>query len=412
MSIELRRLSRDDWDTWYDGLLRGFGVTGLQDRELYRRLTENDRSFGAWDEGQVVGSASMVSFRMAVPGGAVVPSAGLSLVHVAATHRRNGILRSMMRRQLDEVHEAGAEPLSILTASEPEIYGRFGYGMAACGLDAAIDTTRVRITVPEESDALRLRIVDDPATVLQECEALYARRVPERPGMLERLPGWDEAAITDLPEMRDGARPLACVLAEDDRGELRGYARYALRKGWDDDNVPVGQVQLRDLEALDPAAYGALWRFLFQTDLMPTLCVEERPEDDPWLHMIGDNVRLCRPRWRDVLFARPVEVGAALAARAYSAPVDVVFEVEDAFCPWNEGRWRLSADGTGARCERTKDAAELTLSVRELGAAYLGGTTLRTLCAAGRVGEARKGALAEASRAFATDVRPWLSHGF
>jgi predicted acetyltransferase len=412
MATELRMLRPSDWDFWYDGILRAFGAVGDKERELYRELTEIDRSFGAWDGDRLVGSASLISFRMTVPGGALVPAAGLSMVHVASTHRRRGILRSMMRRQLDETRAAGTEPLSVLTASEPHIYGRFGYGMAARELHAEIDTGRAAFEPPPESEGIRLRVVDDPASVMEECEAVYARRVPERPGMLARSPGWERRPLLDVPEKRHGATPLACVLAEDEHGEVRGYARYSLKNAWDEDDVPKGSVLLRDLEALDTAAYGALWRFLWEIDLMPVLRVEARPVDDPWLHMTGDSVRLCRPRWRDGMFLRPVEVGAALAARGYSAPVDVVLEVEDAFCPWNAGRWRLSGDSTGATCERTGDAAELALSVRELGAAYLGGTALRTLASAGRVRELRKGALGAASYAFSADVAPWLPHGF
>ncbi|SCK18272.1 GNAT family N-acetyltransferase [Streptomyces sp. WMMB 322] len=412
MKTELRTLRRSEWDSWFDGILRAFGAAGGLDRELYRELTETDRSLGAWDGDELVGSASLFSFRMAVPGGALVPSAGLAMVHVSPTHRRRGILRSMMRRQLDETRDAGVEPLSLLTASEPGIYGRFGYGMATRRLDADIDTARVTLKTPPGSDRLRMRLADDAASVSDACESVYARRVPERPGMLERAPGWERMPLTDPPEKRKGAGALACVLAEDEAGEVRGYARYALRHGSDGTGVARGTVLLRDMEALDTAAYGAVWRYLFDLDLMTDLRVRDRPVDDAWLHMVGDSVRLCRPRWRDSLFARPVEVGAALAARTYTAPVDVVIDVEDAFCPWNEGRWRLSGDAGGARCERTRDAADLALSVRELGAAYLGGTALRALGSAGRVRELRPGALGAASAAFATDQAPWLSHGF
>ncbi|OEU87377.1 hypothetical protein DB35_28600 [Streptomyces abyssalis] len=412
MTTELRPLRRSEWDLWYDGILRAFGAAGDLDRELYRELTEIDRSVAAWDDGEIVGSSSLISFRMTVPGGAAVPAAGLSMVHVATTHRRRGILRSMMRRQLDETRAAGVEPLSVLTASEPRIYGRFGYGMATRELDADIDTHRVTLDVPPESDRLRLRIVNDPESVLDVCEAVYARRVPQRAGMLERRPGWERRPLTHPQPGREGTTAPACLLAEDEKGEVRGYARYALKSADDDHGTPDGQVVLRDLEALDTAAYGALWRCLFDMDLMRVLRVRGRPVDDAWLHMVGDSIGLCRPRWGDALFARPVEVGAALAARTYTVPVDVVLDVEDAFCPWNEGRWRLCGDSAGATCERTDDPAELALSVRELGAAYLGGTSLRALASAGRVRELREGALGAASVAFATDAAPWLPHGF
>lgn len=125
------------------------------------------------------------------------------------------------------------------------------------------------------------------------------------------------------------------------------------------------------------------------------------------------DIRRCGLRVRDDLHLRLVDVGAALRVRTYQAPLDVVFEVEDAFCPWNEGRWRLTGDPKGATCERTADAADLSLSVRELGAAYLGGVSLSSLAAAGLVRELREGALAEASVGFlASGLAPWLPHGF
>ncbi len=141
------------------------------------------------------------------------------------------------------------------------------------------------------------------------------------------------------------------------------------------------------------------------------MTTHSRPVDDSWQHLVSD-IRRCSIRQRDSLHVRLVELGAALEARTYQAPVDVVFEVADAFCPWNEGRWRLTGDAKGASCERTDDPADLALSVRELGAAYLGGVSLASLAGAGRVRELRPGALAEASLAFGSTVAPWLPHGF
>jgi predicted acetyltransferase len=245
--------------------------------------------------------------------------------------------------------------------------------------------------------------------VLDVCEALYARKVPLRPGMVERLPGWDRVGLLDPESERHGASPLLCVLAERD-GETVGFARFRIKPDWEPAG-PKGTVVLEDLEALDAPAHAALWRFLFGIDLTSTIDVRRRPVDEPWQYQVSD-IRRCRVLVRDSLFVRLVDVGAALEARTYQAPVEVVFEVEDAFCPWNSGRWRLCGDMKGASCERTEDTADLALSVRELGAAYLGGVSLLSLAGAGRVRELRPGALAEASTAFGSAVAPWLPHGF
>ncbi|MGW3290902.1 GNAT family N-acetyltransferase [Streptomyces sp. NPDC001002] len=409
MGTDLRVLRQDDWDKWYDSLIRAFGGVpeSSEEQALWRERTEIDRSIGVWDGDACVGTAGAFDFRLTVPGGAAVPAAGVTMVSVAATHRRRGVLTSMMRRQLDDVRSWG-EPLAVLTASEPAIYGRFGYGVGTHHANVEVETTRVRLTVPPGTDEVSLRYVA-PVDAIDACEAVYARKVAGRPGMLARVPGWERLWVLDPESERDGASPLQCVLAERD-GEVVGYARFRVKPEWEISG-PKGTVIVQDTDALDPAAHAAVWRFLFGIDLTSTLTARGRPLDEAWLHMVSD-LRRCGVRIRDSLHVRLVDVGAALEARTYQAPVDVVFDVEDAFCPWNTGRWRLSGDPKGASCARTEDPADLALSVRELGAAYLGGVTLGALADAGRVRELRPGALAEASLAFASTVTPWLPHGF
>ncbi|MGW6259260.1 GNAT family N-acetyltransferase [Streptomyces sp. NPDC055085] len=409
MTTDVRVLRQADWDKWYENLIRAFGgvAESSEERELWNALTEYDRSLGVWDGEECVGTAGAFSFRVTVPGGASVPAAGVTMVSVAATHRRRGVLTAMMRRQLDDLR-AGNEPLAVLTASEPAIYGRFGYGIGTLQINAEIDTGRVHLSVPPGTDDVRLRYAA-PGDVLDVCEAVYARRVPERPGMLARQPGWERLQVLDPEGERDGASPLQCVVAERD-GAAVGYTRFRVKPGWG----PAGHdgvVQLEDLEGTDPPARAALWRFLSDVDLTTTLRTRGRPVDEDWQYLVSD-IRRCQVRLKDALHVRLVDVGAALEARRYQAPVDVVLEVEDAFCPWNEGRWRLTGDAKGASCVRTGDSPDLALSVRELGAAYLGGVPLASLAAAGRVRELRQGALAEASMAFTSVVAPWLPHGF
>ncbi|MGW0885972.1 GNAT family N-acetyltransferase [Streptomyces sp. NPDC002671] len=408
-AADLKVLRPDEWDGWFDHLIRAFGggPASAEERELDRSVTEFDRALAAWDGDECVGTTGAFSFRLTVPGGAAVPAAGVTMVSVSATHRRRGVLTSMMRRQLDDVRALG-EPLAILTASEPAIYGRFGYGAATFDMHAEIDTSRVTLAPPADTEDVRLRYAA-PADVLTECEAVYAALVPRRPGMLARLPGWERLGLLDPESEREGASALQCVVAER-AGVVTGYARFRTKTGWNE-GVPGGTVTVNELHALDPASEAALWRFLFGMDLMTTVVARGRPVDDAWQYQVSD-IRRCRPRVRDDCYVRLVDVGTALSARTYQAPVDVVFDVEDTFCPWNTGRWRLSGDTKGASCERTSDAADLSLSVRELGAAYLGGVPLLSLARAGRVRELRTGALAEASVAMGSPIPPWLPHGF
>jgi hypothetical protein len=97
--------------------------------------------------------------------------------------------------------------------------------------------------------------------------------------------------------------------------------------------------------------------------------------------------------------------------------VDVVLEVTDELLAGNAGRWLLRVDepgrvGASARCERTDRPADLALDVRELGAAYLGGTRLGTLAAAGLVTELHPGTVRRLSAALTWDPAPWCPQNF
>ncbi|TXS55164.1 GNAT family N-acetyltransferase [Streptomyces sp. t39] len=409
MTTQLRPLRRSEWDRWYGRLELAFGGVAEADEErrLWEDLTEVERSVGVWDGDECVGTAGSFAFRLTVPGGGLVPAAGVTMVSVAATHRRRGILTSMMRRQLDDVRALG-EPLAVLTASEPGIYGRFGYGAATHQLAVEIDSSRVRVAVPPGAEDVRLRFVS-PDEGAEACERIYRATIGSRPGMIARTAGWERLPLLDPPSGREGASPLQCVLAERD-GEPVGYVRFHNKPHWTPEG-PEGTVLVRNIDAAEPAVYAALWRFLCEIDLTSSVRSRNRPVDDPLLHLVSD-IRRCGVRVRDSLHLRPVEVGAALGARTYQVPVDLVLDVEDAFCPWNTGRWRLTGGPDGASCARTGDMPDLALSVRELGAAYLGGVSLASLAGAGRVRELREGALARASHAFGSVAAPWLPHGF
>ena len=109
---------------------------------------------------------------------------------------------------------------------------------------------------------------------------------------------------------------------------------------------------------------------------------------------------------------RLVDVGAALSARRYPAPLDMVIEVRDRFCDWNDGRWHLWGHPAGAFCDRTDRDPDLVLDIEALSAVYLGGVSLGTLHSAGRVTEVSPGAVTQAATAFRWPVTPWCPDHF
>lgn len=339
---------------------------------------------------------------MAVPG-AVLPVAGVTWVSVQATHRRRGLLTRMMTTQLQQLHTSG-EAVAALWASEPGIYGRFGYGGASRSLSVQL----------RRGDALRPGLVDSTIGVEEVAVELAPERLaavwdatyPARPGQYARSRVWWDHVLVDPERQREGHAALRCVLLDDDRG----YALFSTKSSWDE-RGPAGEVKVRELVAVDGPARLRLLEHLLGIDLVTTWRLRGLSLDDAVLGAVADSRRLA-PQVSDGLFVRLVRVGDALAARTYAADLDLVLEVDDARLPDNARRWRLSAGPDGATCAPTSEPAHLALGVEELGAAYLGGTTLVSLANAGRVRELRPGALAVASRAFRGDVEPLCTHVF
>src|SRR5918995_6687479 len=217
---------------------------------------------------------------------------------------------------------------------------------------------------------------------LEAMRAIHAGAVPARPGMLTRPGPWWEERLYDPESDREGSHPLRAVVADD------AYALYAVRRKWDDDG-PAGEVHVREIVANGQEGHAAVWAYLLDLDLTRTVVWEPAPADEPLWLMLQDPRAVRRALW-DALGVRLVDVPAALAARRYASDPDVVLEIRDAFCPWNEGRYRLGPDA----CAPTGDEPDLVLDASTLAAAYLGGTTLAQLAAARRVEERTPGGLA------------------
>ncbi|MPZ97006.1 MAG: GNAT family N-acetyltransferase [Propionibacteriales bacterium] len=410
--LPIRPVSLEEYASFAHVIEHGFGgepdAEELHEQE--RELLEFDRTLAVIDDDRPVASAAAYSFQMSVPGGQPVPTAGVTWVAVMPTHRRRGILTRLMRRQLDDIHAAGREPIAALWASESSIYGRFGYGRATSTLSFVVPRAYNQLRpVPGTAD-LRVRLVE-PSDSLAGAHAIYEHERSRRPGVPD-LPNekWVQARVLFPESRREGGSPLRTLLVEDASGALRGYARYSTKSTWERTGA-AGTATVRELHAVDAAATAKAWEYLLNLDLTTTTRTYNRASDDPLLDLLVDP-RRAAPEWGDGLYVRIVDVGAALSARRYATPVDVVIDVRDPFCDWNSGSWRLKADPAGAHCERSDPTADLSLDVRELGAVYLGGTSLVALAGAGLVTEHRAGAVTALSTACRHEPAPWTPFVF
>ena len=392
----------------------GTPISGRAHANLLARL-EFGRTLAAFDADTIVGGTGVFSFHMRVPG-AMAAVAGVSLVAVLPSHRRQGILSALMRRQLADVSERG-EAVAVLFGSESGIYGRYGYGRASWQAAYRLARGEGALAAGAPADpGLRLRIVE-PRSARAELAQVYDLALSERPGLYARTEPWWDRLLTDLHSDGEPSRQIRCVLAESDSGP-RGYAVFTSTERWDEDaGLPEGVLEVSEAIAADPAATAALWGNLLSRDLVSEFHARMRPVDDPLLYLLADPRRV-RSVVSDGLWIRLVDVSSALAQRHYACPVDVVIEVADQLCPQNTGRWRLAAQtgaapaGFRATCEPTTAPADVVLPVWALGAAYLGGTGLGAMAKAGLVTEATPGSLAVLSTAMSWEPAPWCPMTF
>ena len=356
------------------------------------------------DDGELVAMHSSYAFAQFPVPGARTAVSGLTWVGVHPGHRRRGLLSTMIDEHFRRSLQRG-EAVSALFAAEPGIYGRFGYGLAAMDLRVKVPRGSALRDVPG-SERLRVRI----ETLDAERHGDLVRAVHsavDRPGWATRESAAHRAAhLADPEATRDGMEASRIVVVEDD-GVPVAYAIIRRRSSWQDAG-PRGTVHVRDATAPQPAAARALWGVLLDLDLMATVDAWPLALDDPLFHLLVD-ARSALTRISDNLWVRLLDVPRALEQRRYATDVDVVLEVTDARLPANAGRWHLRGDDASAEVSATDRSPDLTVDVRELGAAYLGGMSLAGLAGAGLVGEHTDGALRRTATAFGWHLAPVCS---
>jgi predicted acetyltransferase len=405
MDFEIRPVTEDEVPLFLRTEHTAFGIH-LEDEDLQwvRLVFEPERSLGVFDAGRLVATAGVVTQALTVPGNRSVPMAGVSWVSVQPTHRRRGILRQLMRRQLDDLHEAG-EALVGLTASESLIYGRFGYGQASSTQTVRIDTNRAAFALPVEDDG-RFTILDATAAA-KLLPDLHERIRRTQNGDNSRDEGWWKSYLADPKIMRRDRSALFFVLHETAAGDPDGFATWRIK--FELFEGRGNELHVEDLRALSDGTVAALWRFVLDVDLVGTVVAEGRAVDDPLRWRLLDPRRLQVTDEFDMLWLRSVDVAKALTARAYATDDELVLDITDEFCPWNTGRWLVSP----AACTKAgRRRADLALGARDLGAAYLGGVPFSVLARAGRIDELTSGALRRADAMFSADRNPWTTREF
>lgn len=363
--------------------------------EAWRTLMPPRSSVVVSDGDDVVAMAHYLDLSLTVPGGALLPIAGITWVGVAPTHRRRGLLRAMYTELHDRFAEAGYVAAG-LTATEGGIYGRFGYGPATIDTELTLDRRFVQFhsTAPDPGG---VRIVR-PGEHRDQLAEIHDRYRLSTPGGLKRpTPLWDDL-LTDWDDSRGGGTQWNCFLHAD------GYVLYRVHRG------AARNVRVEEFTAVTPEAHAALWRALMGLDLVETIGVTSHPAD-PLPYLLANPRLVHTTGAEDGLWLRLMDLPAALQTRTYAVDLDTVIEVDDGFRS-DGGRFALRIAGGVACCDPTDRPVEFTMGLDVLGSLYLGVHSARTLATANRIRGGTPESLARLDAAFRSAVPAQLGFNF
>lgn len=419
---DLDRLAHLEHATWFSPTAGGtaadaigaldFNSTGAVEMPARAEFGQTSQ---ATPLGGVYGAFDMSVTVPMAQGVAPIPMSGLTWVAVHPDMRRRGVLRALMSDHLNRVHDEGRYAVAGLHASDPGIYGRFGYEVASFDAQYKLShgaTLQAPQAISDAADALETTLLpSDGPGVLDAIHQAHQRAGGVSLGAATRSAGLTNNDYRDFPKARGSKEKVQVIFVLQD-GQPIGYASFRRDSDWSDLGVASGSVTMREIFAESDAALLALARRLTTLDLTTSIKIWDRRMDDPLLWWAG-GPRYINVRVGDSLWLRLVDVPRALAQRGYASPVDVVLGIADAYCPWNSGRWRLTIDDAGqAHCSRTQDDADLELPVQALAAAYLGGRSLVSQAPIHGVVEHTPGALTRLSRAMRSDIEPMGAIGF
>jgi predicted acetyltransferase len=406
--ITIRAVTSDEYPAFVTAFIEGFSddlpSEGFAD--AIRTTLPPERTLAAFDDGAIVGTFGGYDLTLTVPGGSL-PMEGTTVVTVFPTHRRMGLLRSMMDTHLANAADAGYA-IAGLWASETDIYGRFGYGIATFYKSYKFASPGVQIRDEVPVDRVR-RVAPDVATDL--LPPVFEAVLAARPGMYARTSAWWATEVFLDEDWMKRGRTTKRYVVHDGPDGVDGYAIYRQKAGESDDGHADGKVLPIEVIAATPRAHASLWAYLTRIDGCPNIDLWNVPLDDPLPWMAREPRRVRVTSIGDGLWIRILDVAAALHARTYEEDGDVVFAITDPFRPSTGGTYRMSVRDGSASVARVSDAPEITMGVEVLGALYLGGQDAFAFSAAGRI-EGDASATDRLQRIFRTVRPPWCNQVF
>lgn len=387
----MRTPSDDDWAAIcaFDG--RSFGSTyTAEEIERKRPMHDMARFRMIVDRSHIVGVAGSYALDVTLPGRRVVPMGGVTWVAVAATHRRQGLMRRLIGAVHDDI-DARGEPLATLYGSEGGIYHHVGYGAG----------TQVRVTsIDPRSTSMRAEFRPDPGSVrylegdeiVPTIGPIWNRFRRVRAGEVGRSVSDHKYFVANGATENDGFSAVAYL------GHRDGYAAYRTKMHWHDGH-PAHTVSVSEVAAATPQAHAALWHTMLNLDLVGEITSRSIPIDDP-LPMLLENPRAVRTtNLNDGVWLNVRDIAACFGARTYRVAERIVVDVDGT-------RWAIDGGPDGATCHVVRSKPDLTTSHGPFSSLLYGGVLPSALVAGGRMQARNAAVLARSDMFFTTSLAP------
>lgn len=341
---------------------------------LAMMLTETARGAGA----EPVATFSAIGCTVNC-GVQLVDALQINTITVRATHRRRGLLKEMMTRQLASAKSDGVA-LAVLTASEATIYPRFGFGPCSRSVKAEIDTRRFQL---RGDAAIAPGVVEfvDPSFLIEHLPRIWQSHHERYRGSVS-LNHYQLLADTGQWDVAEGAasKKLRAAVHFDEAGVPDGYAVFE-HNGWD--NSPI-TTDVHRVVAPDPAIERALWQSLASIDLVERLTYGLWTPETPLPLSLVDPWAVKTSMLEDWVWLRLLDLASATSKRRFDADGEVTIELIDQL-GHIDGRWRLSAHQGQGLAERTTSKPEVTMSADTLARLWHGDQRATTLAQAGLI---------------------------
>lgn len=365
--VEIRSLRAEEFDASLNLSEYAFQYkVEMEDREEQRKLFIPERSWGAFEDGELLAKLMLLPLHSYVQG-RPIPMGGIAGVATWPEHRRSGLVRELLAAALHQMNEQG-QILSCLHPFSIPFYRKFGW-------EVYTDYKKYTVNIDSfPSKTLTTGSVKRDVKNIELLNEIYHSFARQYNGMLVRDEEWWKRMVL--------GEEVHTAVYYAESGQPEGYLLYQVKNR---------ELVISEFVFLNETARQGLWTYLANHDSMVTQVVFDRVPADDLLPLLLRDPR-CKQETVPYFMARIVNAAAfvaeySFAVPAATSPIHLGLRIEDGFAPWNEGNWQLavSPEGKGSLLPGDQTNSGLVCDIQTLTALLLGYKRPREMFACGKL---------------------------